>query len=193
MKASMFKKVLAFALCVWMVCVFCMSAFAATGQPYEEVQSVQINPSSLSMVYGGTAKLTATVYPSGANPKVIWQSSDPSLVTVDSHGNLTAAKDNAETPSGKKTVTITVTSDEKSSAKATCTVTVDNDNETKTKSTLNSVIDTLKSMAANIDFNKIVELFKSIDLSKIKDIFDKVIEVAKQLVGVVGNKTTTAA
>ena len=191
MKTSMFKRVLALALCVWTICIIGMTAFAATGQPYEEVKSITINPSSVAMVYGGTAKLTATVYPSGANPKVIWTSSNPNLVSVDSQGNLTAAKDTAETPSGKKTVTITAASDENSKVYATCTVTVDNTTEQKTEDTVKKVLDVIKDLVTKIDINKIVELVKSIDLTQIKDIISKVVEVVKQLIGG-ASKTTTA-
>lgn len=177
MKNSMFKKTLAFLLCVWMICVLGISAFAANEQPYETAQAVQLSATSLSMVYGGTAKLTATVSPAGADQRVTWKSSDEKLVTVDANGNLTAAKDTAEKPSGKKTATITVTSVQNPNAKAVCTVTVDNDEATKTTETLKNILAVIKALVGTIDVNKFVEIVKQfVNLAKqLFDVLGKVI------------------
>jgi len=56
-----------------------------------KVTGVKLNKSSATLLYGKTAKLTATVSPSNAaNKSVTWTSSNTSLVTVDSSGNLKA-------------------------------------------------------------------------------------------------------
>ena len=160
MKTSMFKKALALVLCVWMICTIGFAALAASEEPYERAEAVQLSATTLSMVYGGTAKLTATVSPSGADQRVTWKSSDDKLVTVDANGNLTAAKDTAETPSGKKTVTITATSVQNPNAKAICTVTVDNDAATKNGEMLKKIVDVIKALIGTLDVNKTVEMIK---------------------------------
>lgn len=139
---KMFKKTLAVLLCIWMLCLTGIAALAASEQPYETVSAVTISNTSLSMVYGSTAQLTATVQPAGADARVKWTSSNDKLVSVDSTGKLTAAEDKAETPSGKQTVTITVTSVQNPNAKAVCVVTVDNDPPTK----LSQFLTLLKSL-----------------------------------------------
>ena len=167
MKTSMFKRVLAFVLCVCMVSMIGVTAFAASEEPYERASAVSLSATTLSMVYGGTAKLTATVAPSGADQRVTWTSSDSKLVAVDANGNLTAAKDTAETPSGQKTVTITATSVNNPSAKALCTVTVDNDAGTKTLESLKKIFETLKSIVAMLDLNKMADVAKQlVDFTK---------------------------
>ena len=167
---SMFKRTLAFLLCVWMLCLVGITAFAANEEPYEYAQAVQLSATTLSMTYGGTAKLTATVSPSGANQGVTWTSSDKALVQVDANGNLTAAKDTAETPSGKKTVTITATSVQNPNAKASCTVTVDNDAATKNGEMLKNILAALKALVGMVDMNKITEVIKQL------------VEFAKQMI-----------
>ena len=128
---KMLKKTLAVFLCIWMLCLTGIASFAASEQPFETPASIKLNKTSVAMVYGGTEQLTATVQPAGADQKVTWSSSNTNLVVVDGTGKLMAAKDNAEKPSGKQTVTITVASVSVPSVKATCTVTVDNDPPTK--------------------------------------------------------------
>lgn len=130
------KRSLALFLGVWMICLIGITAFAGIEDPNPTISSVKIDHETLSMTYGGTAKLSATVEPAGVDQSVGWQSSNPTLVSVDSYGNLTAAKDNADTPSGKQTVTITCASMKNPNVKATCTVTVDNDLGTKLKAYL---------------------------------------------------------
>lgn len=168
---KMLKKTLAVFLCIWMLCLTGIAAFAASEQPFETPASIKLSKTSLAMVYGGTAQLTATVQPEGADQKVTWSSSNTNLVTVDGTGKLTAAKDTAETPSGKQTVTITVSSVSVPSVKATCTVTVDNDAPTK----LDTILEMLKSV-----FTVLVGAFA--DPAKefttaIIDFFKKLVEV----------------
>ena len=168
---KMFKRVLALALCVWMLCTIGFAALAGSEEPYDRAEAVQLSATTLSMTYGGTAKLTATVSPSGADQRVTWSSSDAKLVAVDASGNLTAAKDTAETPSGKKTVTITATSVQNPNAKASCTVTVDNDAATKNGEMLKNILAALKSLFGMMDVNKMVEVIKQF-INLAKQLFD---------------------
>lgn len=139
---KMLKKTLAVFLCIWMLCLTGIASMAASEQPYETPASIKLNKTSVSMIYGGTEQLTASVEPAGADQKVTWSSSNTNIVTVDGSGKLTAAKDTAETPSGKQTVTITVSSVSAPNVKAICTVTVDNDAPTK----LNTILTLLKTL-----------------------------------------------
>ena len=71
----------------------------------------------LTMVCGKSKTLSFTVLPENASDKeVIWESSDPSIVTVSQKGKITAKK------CGK--VKITCTSEDKNGYSETCTVTV---------------------------------------------------------------------
>lgn len=131
---KMIKKSLALFLSIWMICLIGITAFAAGGEdPNPIITKIKLNHETLSLTYGSTSQLTATVEPAGSDQSVGWQSSNPTLVSVDSYGNLTVAKDTADTPSGKQTVTITCTSMKARNVSATCTVTVDNDLLTKLK------------------------------------------------------------
>ncbi|MBQ7540949.1 MAG: Ig domain-containing protein [Clostridia bacterium] len=139
---KLFKRSLSILLCIWMVCLIGITALAAKDpEPYDPVTAVKMNLSSLTMYYGDTAQLIATVEPAGADSRVTWSSSDPKLVSVDANGKLTASEDTAEEPSGKKTATITATSVDNTKIKATCVVTVDNKPATKVA----SFLETLKS------------------------------------------------
>ena len=66
-----------------------------------KVTGVKLNKSSLSLKIGSTANLSATVNPSGANKKVTWTSSNPSVAAVSSAGKVTGIK------AGTATVTAT--------------------------------------------------------------------------------------
>ena len=83
------------------------------------VTSVSLSASKINLTQGtsgNTYKLTATVYPSNASNKAVtWTSSNSSIATVDSSGNVRAIK--------AGTATITVTTKD-GSKKAVCTVTV---------------------------------------------------------------------
>ena len=78
------------------------------------VESVKLDKTTLQLIKGQEATLTATVTPDNATDKtVVWSSSDASIASVDQAGKVTAVK------SGK--VTITAAAGEKSAA---CEVTV---------------------------------------------------------------------
>ena len=66
-----------------------------------KVSGVKLNKNSLSLKIGSTVSLSATVNPSGANKKVTWTSSNPSVVTVSSTGKVTGIK------AGTATITVT--------------------------------------------------------------------------------------
>ena len=82
----------------------------------QPVQGISLSKTSLTLVKGNTATLTATVAPSNAsNKQLIWLSSDTSVATV-SNGVITAK--------GKGTAIITVeTKDGGYMAKCTVKVT----------------------------------------------------------------------
>lgn len=79
------------------------------------VTGVSLNKSSMSLLIGGTEKLTATVSPSNAtNKDVMWSSSNTSIATVDSNGNVSGIKVGTavitvKTEDGGKTATCAVT------------------------------------------------------------------------------------
>ena len=80
------------------------------------VTGVSLNKSETTLTVGDTAQLTATVTPTNAtNQNVTWESSNPSVATVDQSGKVTAV-----TP-GEATITVTT---EDGSKTATCTVIV---------------------------------------------------------------------
>ena len=85
------------------------------------VTSVELDKTELALKVGESETLTATVLPENADDKsVTWSSSDPSVVTVDENGKVTAVADNGmEDPS---TAVITVTTND-GGYTAECTVT----------------------------------------------------------------------
>ena len=71
-------------------------------------------PSSLTISRGSTAKITATVSPNPTTSTITWKSSDPTVATVDSNGNVTGLKIGS--------TTITATTD--NGLSSNCVVTV---------------------------------------------------------------------
>lgn len=177
---KMLKKTLAVFLCIWMLCLTGIAALAASEQPYVTPTSIKLNKTSVSMAYGGTEQLTATVEPSGADQKVTWSSSNTNIVTVDGTGKLTAAADNADSPSGKQTVTITVQSVSTPSVKATCTVTVDNDSSTK----ISSFLTMLKTL--------ITSLAGALSTLPLKEYSDTFIDFVKKIIEIIPQLTKAA-
>ncbi len=81
------------------------------------VTGVTLDKTSLALVVGDTATLTATVQPQDATDKTVtWSSSDDKIATVDAKGKVTAV--------GPGTATITATAADDSGKSASCTVTV---------------------------------------------------------------------
>ena len=85
----------------------------------QPVTSISLDRSSLSLDSSDNYQLSAYIYPSTAsNKNVVWESSDPSVATVDDNGMVTALK--------KGTAKITVKAMDGSNVSASCTVTVKN-------------------------------------------------------------------
>ena len=80
------------------------------------VESIKLNKTALSLYVNDTENLTATVMPVTASQVLKWESSNPSVATVDQSGKVTAV--------GKGTATITAASIDGTNLKAECTVTV---------------------------------------------------------------------
>lgn len=166
MKKSM-KRFLAILLASLMLGATGMVAFADVF-PYQKPVTIELSSNSINMTYGGKAQLNAKVLPEGSDSAVIYKSSDPFLVTVDAYGELTAAKDSAmpDKLSGKKTATITVTSQKDRNVTATCNVTVDNATSDKIsyafKQILNTVKQIFETLAKSIDVNAIKAFFNDL-------------------------------
>lgn len=85
-----------------------------------EIEGVELSATELSLAPNGTALLEATILPENAKPtKLIWTSSDESIVKVDEFGNIQALADG--------TAIITVTTED-GGYTATCTITVTKNN-----------------------------------------------------------------
>ncbi len=90
--------------------------FGEEPSPAVEVESVSVDPESLTMDIGDASQLTATVSPSDAtNQSITWSSSNTSIATVTSAGYVTA------TGAGDAVITATAVGTEIS---ATCSITV---------------------------------------------------------------------
>lgn len=89
----------------------------------QHAAGIQINPDSVSLTAGDATELTVTLKPEYATTGVSWESSDPSVATVEADEN-----DNTKvtvTAHKAGTATITVTSKDDSEIIASCTVTVE--------------------------------------------------------------------
>lgn len=83
----------------------------------QQITSITLNKTSITLERGTTTSLTATATPSTANTKAVtWSSSNTSVATVSSTGVVTAIKPG--------TATITCTASDGYGTKATCAVTV---------------------------------------------------------------------
>lgn len=72
-------------------------------KPIVEVESVSLNKANITLIEGATEALIATVLPEDATNKNIgWSSSNPSIVTVDETGLVTAVKE------GETVITVTI-------------------------------------------------------------------------------------
>lgn len=91
-----------------------------------DVEGVVVYPEALEMVPGKTASLSATVYPDAATFKgVSWESSDPSVATVDDEGVVTAHS------LGSSTITARTNDGSYSSTATVNVVTHDNEEDHK--------------------------------------------------------------
>ena len=83
-------------------------------KPYnEDIESISLDKSSMSLTVGDSKELTATTTP--ADSQIEWSSSDPSIATVDENGNIKGIAVGTATITAKIKVTDTI---------ATCEVTV---------------------------------------------------------------------
>lgn len=81
----------------------------------KDVESISFDPSSLTMNIGDTKHLNVSAVPTDASPAIFsWESSDPSVVSVDKNGLLTAKK------AGRAVIEATSWN----AKKASCTITV---------------------------------------------------------------------
>ncbi|MCD8120326.1 MAG: Ig-like domain-containing protein [Lachnospiraceae bacterium] len=103
--------------------------------------SISLNKSSVSAYIGDTTQLKATVSPSGAS--VTWTSSDSSVVTVDSNGNLKALK------KGTATVQASITYSG-STKKASCEVTVKSPSVSLDKSSVSVYVGDTAQLTATV-------------------------------------------
>lgn len=88
----------------------------------DELQSIAINPSALTLDEGDSTKLSIISVPSTATAEVNWTSSDTAVATVSEDGTVTAV--------GAGNATITATSKSNTAIKASATVTVNAESET---------------------------------------------------------------
>ena len=103
-----------------------------------QVTSIILSETTIKMVQSETHELTATVRPSNATYKnVAWSSTDESVATVDSKGQVTAI--------GYGTCYIVATAKDESGTTARCKVEVTSNTATDTNVIINEI------MAANID------------------------------------------
>ena len=87
-----------------------------TPTPEVHVTGVTLNKTSDELAIGGTLQLIATIEPSDATEKAVtWESSDPTVATVDNNGLVKAV--------AKGSTTITVTTKDQGKT-ATCAITV---------------------------------------------------------------------
>ena len=99
--------------------------------PTTPVSSISLNESKVTLMVGGTSKLTATVLPENASEKsVSWTSSNEGVATVDDNGLITAVAEGS--------ATITCTANDGSGVSATCTVTVQSSTVYVSSITLNA-------------------------------------------------------
>ena len=104
------------------------------------VTGVSLNKNSSTIYVGASEPLTATVSPNNASDKsVSWDSSDPSVATVNSSGVVTGIA------VGNSTITVTTTD---GSYKATCSITVSTSSDTLAMSALSSSDSNISAVAA---------------------------------------------
>ena len=85
--------------------------------PTDTAQAIELSAETLELLCGGTATLTADVYPwTLTDQTVTWSSSNEAVATV---------HDGTVTATGAGTATITATTRAKPNLSASCTITVD--------------------------------------------------------------------
>lgn len=95
-------------------------------------------PSTLTIPLGDTRQIPATIKPDNATVKaLVWETSDPDVVSVDQNGNITAQ--------GQGTADITATTTDGTDISQTCTVTVEYSGADASEFVINEI------MPANVD------------------------------------------
>ena len=114
---------------VFAECIVTVSSLPVPTEPVlPTAKSITLNTASLSLHYGKTAKLQATVKPDNAkNKKVVWSSSDGNVAEVKNDGKVTAT--------GIGTAIITCASVDNKNVKAVCKVTVTDNTFMRLKAT----------------------------------------------------------
>lgn len=106
------------------------------------VTGVTLNPTSLSLEEGASAKLTATVNPDNATDKTVtWTVKPEGIVTVAEDGTVTAVK------AGKATITATA-----GGKKATCAVTVTEKTCDHADKEYHAAVDATCTEAGNVEY-----------------------------------------
>ena len=97
--------------------LYIVPAGSQTDVPTDTAQAIELSAETLELLCGGTATLTADVYPwTLTDQTVTWSSSNEAVATV---------HDGAVTATGAGTATITATTRAKPNLSASCTITVD--------------------------------------------------------------------
>ena len=106
--------------------------------------SIVLNRTELTMTPGASSELTASVIPWNANAKLVWTSSDSSVVEVND-GKLTAKEIDV-----KKTVTVTAASAEDNSVLVEAKITVD-----PALAFMNAYVGNEKLLETELDYDKL--------------------------------------
>ncbi len=97
--------------------LYIVPAGSQTDVPTDTAQAIELSAETLELLCGGTATLTADVYPwTLTDQTVTWSSSNEAVATV---------HDGTVTATGAGTATITATTRAKPNLSASCTITVD--------------------------------------------------------------------
>lgn len=119
------------------------------------IDSLEINPSSITLIKGDSFQLRANIVPSNAtNKTVTWESSDSSVVSVDHDGKLTANKTGYAVITARSNGLISkATVEVKTSTIALTSLTInENDMSIKEGETARLTVSFLPSNATNKDF-----------------------------------------
>ena len=109
-----------------------------------KLESLSINSTNVSLVYGDTYQLKVTANPSNASSSVKWSSSDATIASVDTNGLVTAK-------SKVGSCTITATSNADSSIKVTSTINVKEPTKISLESISSNDINISVGETSNID------------------------------------------
>ena len=137
----MIKRIMQFAMAVLSVLI---CACTETEPEVVPVSSITLDPTSVSLVEGQTATISATIFPDNAtNPKVIWSSTDISIATVEK-GVVSAISEG--------TATISATSED-GGKMANCSVIVSSLNTDKGESKLVIKVDNITESSCKVSIS----------------------------------------